>query len=64
MELATFAADIWLLVSVRTHTEMLDSLAGVLCTTEQDGFGSSGGAKSKLIEGERFAACLQDASSS
>jgi hypothetical protein len=63
LELAALAADIGLLVLMRTHTEMLDGLTGVLGTTEDDGVGTSGCTESKLIEGEDFTTSLQDASS-
>lgn len=44
-----------------TEAEVLDSLAGVLGATEEDGVGASGGAESKLIDGEGLAAGSSDA---
>jgi hypothetical protein len=63
-ELATLAADIGLLVLVRAHTKVLDSLTSVLGTAKDDGVGTSGGTESKLIEGKNLTTSLQDASSS
>jgi hypothetical protein len=63
-ELATFAADIGLLVFVGTHAKVLDSLTSVLCTAKKDSVSTSGSAKSKLIKRNRFTASLHDTSSS
>ena len=50
----------WLLVLVRTHTEVLDGFPGVPLATEQDGVGSSGCPKSELIESQGLATSLEN----
>jgi hypothetical protein len=62
LELAALALDVGLLVGVGTHAEMLDSLTGVLGSTEEEGVGSSGETGSDLIDGEALAAGLLNAS--
>ncbi len=61
LELATLALDIGLGVLAGTHAEMLDGLTGVLLAAEQDGVGTGGGTKSKLVKGDDLTAGLQDA---
>jgi len=61
LELAALALDIRLLVRVGAHAEVLDSLTGVLGSTEEEGVGSGGEAGSDLVDGEGLAAGLQDA---
>jgi len=47
---------------VWTHAKVLDSLTGVLGTTEQEGVATSGGTESKLIESQSFTTGSKDAS--
>jgi hypothetical protein len=61
LELAALALDVGLLVGVGTEAEMLDSLTGVLGSTEEEGVGSSGEAGSDLIDSEALATGLLDA---
>jgi hypothetical protein len=49
-------------VAVRAETEVLDSLTGVLGTTEDQGVAASGSTESKLIEGDSLTAGSKDAS--
>lgn len=49
---------------VRTHAEVLNSLTGVLGSTEEEGVASGRGAESKLIKGEDLTTGSQDASAS
>lgn len=44
------------------EAEVLDSLAGVLGTTEEKGVGTGGGTESELVEGQALAASLLNAS--
>ena len=46
---------------VRAHAEVLDGLAGVPLTAEQDGVRTSRRTERELVEGEDFTARLQDA---
>jgi hypothetical protein len=64
LELATLALDVWLLALMGTHTEVLDGLAGVLGTTEEDNVATSRVLKGELIEGQALTACSLDASAS
>lgn len=52
------------LVGVRTKTEVLDSLTGVLGTTEEQNVGAGWRAEGELVECEAFTAGLLDASTS
>ena len=52
------------LVGVRTKAEVLDSLTGVLWTTEEDDVGTSWCTEGELIEGEALATGLLDAGTS
>lgn len=47
---------------VGTETEVLDGLAGVLGSTEEDGVGSSRRAEGELVEGEALTTSGQNAS--
>lgn len=47
---------------VGTHAEVLDSLAGVLGTAEQQGVAAGGGTQSELIQGEGLTTGSQNAS--
>lgn len=49
------------LVRVRTEAEVLDSLAGVLWATEEEGVGTSWGTHSELVNGEALTAGGKDA---
>lgn len=64
LELAALGHDLGLLVLVRTHAEVLDSLTGVLGTTEEDGVGTGGGAEGKLVESQALTASLGDSGTS
>jgi hypothetical protein len=43
LELATLALDVWLLVLMWAEAEVLDSLTGILWSTEQESVGTSWG---------------------
>lgn len=58
---AALGKGVGLLVLVRTHTEVLDSLAGVPLAAKQDGVRTSRRAESELVEGQGLATSLQDA---
>ena len=60
LELATLGTNEGLLVLMGTHTEVLDGLARVLSTTDEDGVGTSGGTESQLIQGQNLTTSLQD----
>ena len=53
---------LWLtcLVRVRTETEVLDSLTGVLWTTEKEGVGTGWGAHGELVDCEALTTGLGD----
>ena len=61
LELAALGGDVRLLVLVGTEAEMLDSLAGVLGATEEEGVGTGGLLESELIESDGLAASGDDA---
>ena len=61
LELASLGLDLWLLVRVWAKTEVLDSLTGVLWSTEEEGVASGWGAESELIQGEDLTTGSQDA---
>lgn len=52
LELAALGLDLWLLVLVWSHAEVLDGLAGVLWSTEEDDVRASWCAESELIESD------------
>jgi len=52
------------LVGVGTETEMLNSLTGVLSSTEEEGVGTGRGPQSKLVDGEALTAGLLNAGAS
>jgi hypothetical protein len=64
LELAALALDVRLLVRVGTEAKVLESLTGVLGSTEEEGVGSGGGAGSNLVNGEALTTSLLDASAS
>lgn len=49
LELATLAGDSWFLVGVGSEAEVLDGLAGVLWSSEEEGVCSGWGALRKLL---------------
>jgi hypothetical protein len=51
-------------VLVRTEAEVLDGLAGVLGSTEEDDVGASGRAEGQLVECEALTASLLDTGTS
>lgn len=55
LELAALGLDVGLLVLVGAHTEVLDSLTGVLWTADQQGVAASGGTQSQLVESQGLA---------
>ena len=61
LELAALALDVRLLARVGTEAEVLESLTGVLGSTEEEGVGSGGGAGSNLVDGEALTTSLLDA---
>jgi hypothetical protein len=61
LELATLALNIGLLVCVRTHAKVLDSLAGVLGATEEESVGTSRSPQGKLVNSENLTTRLFDA---
>lgn len=61
LELPALGPDVRLLVLVRTETEVLDSLAGVLLATDEDGVATGGGAGGELVEGEALTTGSLDA---
>lgn len=64
LELAALGDNVGFLVFVGTHAEVLDSLTGVLGSTQDQSVAASGGAQSKLIQSDGLAASLDDASTS
>jgi len=60
LELAALAANVGLLVAVRTKAKVLNSLTGVLGTTEKEGVGAGGGPLGKLVEGQALTTSLDD----
>jgi len=62
LELATLGLDVWFLVLVRTETEMLDCLSGVLWSTEEKSVASSWGTLSQLIQSQSLTTSCKDAS--
>lgn len=64
LELAALGDNVGFLVLVGTHAEVLDSLTGVLGSTQDQSVAASGGAQSKLIQSDGLAASLDDASTS
>lgn len=56
LELPALGSDVGLLVLVRTETEVLDCLTGVLLAPDQDSVGTSGGTGSELVEGDALTA--------
>lgn len=48
-------------MAVRTEAEVLDSLTGVLGTTEDQGVASGGGTESKLVQGDGLTTGSEDA---
>jgi len=58
LELPALALDVRLLVLVRTEAEVLDGLAGVLGSTEEEDVGASGRAEGQLVECEALTAGL------
>ena len=61
LELAALALDVGLLARVGTEAKVLESLTGVLGSTEEEGVGSGGGAGSNLVDGEALTTSLLDA---
>lgn len=49
---------------MRTHAEVLDSLTGVLGSTQDQSVAAGRGTQSKLVQGDGLAASLDDASAS
>lgn len=58
LELATLALDVWLLVLVWSHTEVLDGLTSVLGSSQQNNIATSWGTESELIESETLTTSL------
>jgi hypothetical protein len=56
------ADDVGALVLVGSHAKVLDSLAVVARTAEEDGVGAGGGAQGQLVESESLSAPGEDAS--
>lgn len=61
LELAALALDVGLLVGVGTEAEVLDSLTGVLGTTEEESVGTGGETGGDLVDGKSLTASLLDA---
>lgn len=61
LELAALGEDVGLLVLVGTEAEVLDGLTVVLGATQEQGVGTGGLLKSKLVEGQGAAASGQNA---
>ena len=61
LELPPFRLDVWLLVLVGTHAEVLDGLARVPLAAEQDRVRAGGRAHGELVKGEDLATGLEDA---
>lgn len=64
LELAALALDVRLLARVGTEAEVLESLTGVLGSTEEEGVGTSGGASGNLVDGEGLTTSLLNARAS
>jgi len=64
LELPALALNVRLLVLVRTEAEVLDGLAGVLGSTEEEDVGASGRAEGQLVECEALTAGLLDTGTS
>lgn len=63
LELSAFALDIWLLVLVWSHAEVLDRLSGVLWSSQQNNIAAGRGSHGQLIEGQTFTTSLLNSSS-
>lgn len=61
LELAALGLDVGLLVGVGTEAEVLDGLAGVLGSTEEQSVGTSGETGGNLVDGESLTTSLLDA---
>ena len=64
LEFATLALDIWLLVLVWAHSEMLDSFSGILWSSQQNNVGTSGSSHGQLVESQTFTTSLLNAGAS
>lgn len=64
LELSTLALDVWLLVLVGSHAEVLDGLSGVLWSSQQNNIATSRGSHGKLIKCQAFTTGLLNSSSS
>jgi len=62
LELAALGLDVWFLVLVRSETEMLDSLSGILWSTEEKSVASGWGTLSQLIQSQDLTTSCKDAS--
>jgi len=60
LELASLALDVWLLVLVGAHAEVLDSLSGVLWSSQQNNVAASWGSHGQLVESQALTAGLLD----
>jgi len=62
LELAALGLDEGFLVLVGAHAEVLDSFAGILGATEDQGVAASGGTQGQLVQGDGLTAGGDDAS--
>jgi len=62
LEFASLRLDIWFLVLVGSEAEMLDSLSGVLGSSEEKGVASSWGSEGQLIDGQSLTTGSKNAS--
>lgn len=64
LEFPALALDIWLLVLVWAHAEMLHGLSGVLWSAEEKDVGAGWVTEGELIEGKAFTASLLNSGAS
>lgn len=62
LEFPSLALDVRFLVLVRTHSEMFDRLSRILGSAQQDAVAACGCTQSQLVDRERLATGLFDAS--
>jgi len=62
LKLASLRLNVWLLVFVGSHAEVLDSLTSVLWSSEQEGVASGWGTEGQLIQSQGFSSTGHDTS--
>jgi len=64
LKLATLGLDVWFLVLVWSHAEMLDGLSGVLRSSKEESVASSRGSQRKLVQSQSLTSSSKDARTS